>query len=115
MRRIGTILAASTAATLGLLTLATGPAAAAAPAPACESGASRFVCDAFGATGPVTWTVTINQSGARNTFTVTTPGSTYTGGCAARSNFILFYSYTAGGVTQTSEAGFFVCNPGDWP
>jgi hypothetical protein len=108
----GTAVAA--AMMLGALVLPGLPASAAAPAPHCESGASRFFCDAS-SVGTTTWTVTYVYPPA-STVVYTTPGATLSTSCPnPRRSVRVVYSYVSGGVTETSSSRSFLCNPGDWP
>lgn len=114
MRTPVKILIAAAVATLGLVGAAATPAMAAAPAPYCESGASRFLCDAT-SVGTTTWTVTW-WGGSVGTFT--TAGATLLAGCPASNigrQVQVSYSYIdGGGVTQYSSTGSFICRSGPW-
>ncbi|WDZ87703.1 hypothetical protein [Micromonospora cathayae] len=115
MRKVTTGLAAAGLATLGLLAAVPGSAAASAPAPFCESGASTFICDAA-STGATTWTITERYiAGGSSTYSMTTAGSFLFQNCTSRSTLRVFYSYVADGVTVTSETGGVNCNPYEWP
>ncbi len=108
-------LAVAAAFTLGMLAMPPGAATAAASAPHCESGASRFFC--FGSSvGTTTWTVTFVFPPAQ-TVVLTTPGSTLSTSCPnPRRSVRVFYSFVnASGVTETSPSTSFICNPGPWP
>ncbi len=113
MRRTAAILAASALATLGTLAISPTAAFATAPAPLCDSGGSRYVCDAS-TSGSTVWTITITQTGSSNTFTVTTPGPDISAGCAAHSIIHLVYTGTYQGTTQTSGINSIPCNTGPW-
>jgi len=106
-------LLATAALALGFAGSAATPASAAAPAPYCDSGASRFICDAS-STGTTTWTVTW-YSGSVGTFT--TAGATLLASCPASNigrQVRVSYSYVSGGVTQYSDTASFICRSGPW-
>lgn len=110
--------ALAAAGALGLLVATPNAAMAAAPAPNCESGASRYLCLAASG-GPTTWTVTYIFSGAQNPVVITyhTAGSSLSTNCSNPGKTVrVYYSYVdANGVTQTSATRSFTCNPRDWP
>jgi hypothetical protein len=105
---------ASAAMMLASLVLPGVPANAVAPAPHCESGASRFFCTGS-SVGTTTWTVTYFFPPS-STVVYTTPGASLSTSCPnPRRSVQVFYSYVSGGVTETSSSTSFICNPGDWP
>ncbi|HZM78844.1 MAG TPA: hypothetical protein VFC19_24210 [Candidatus Limnocylindrales bacterium] len=107
-------LAAAAVATLGVLAVLPGAVQAAAPAPHCESGASRFFCSAA-SVGTTTWTVTFVFP-PESTVTFVTPGPTLSTSCPnPRRTVRVFYRFVSNGVTQTSGSSSFICNPGPWP
>jgi hypothetical protein len=111
MRRILGTFAAAALVAMCALVAGSGPAHAVAPAPQCESGASRYFCIAS-SSGTTTWTITIFPG---TPFTVTTPGSILNSSCSGGSSTSIFYSYVSGGVTETSSTRAFRCNAGPWP
>jgi hypothetical protein len=115
MRTSIKVLAAGAVGTLGLLAFATTPAMASVAAPDCESGASTVVCDALAGTSPYTWTVTEHFEGTSSTSSYTTTVPTTKLACVRGQSFIISYSYTSGGVTQTSNTAVSSCNTGPWP
>jgi hypothetical protein len=114
MRRLAGIVTAATLATLGVVTATAGPASASVPGPECDSGGSRITCEAIGGVAPITWTVTVRQSGYSNTFSFTTANNLYSAGCAAHQVFTVSFAFTSGGVTQTSAPTTIACNTGPW-
>jgi hypothetical protein len=113
MRTALKTLIAAAVITLGLTTVAASPAMANAPAPYCESGNSRILCDAV-STGTTTWTVTWWGGGVG---TFTTGGSTLITGCPYSSVGKLVrvtYSYVSGGTTVYSDQGSIICRSGPW-
>ncbi|WP_229399350.1 hypothetical protein [Micromonospora okii] len=113
MHATGRVLLASALATLGLTAAVATPAQADAPAPSCESGASEFYCDGV-STGTTFWTVTW-YSGSVGTFK--TAGSVLLGACPAANigrQVQVSYRYVAGGETQYSDTGAFICRSGPW-
>jgi hypothetical protein len=107
------IMTAAAAASIGFLAFAVTPAMASVAAPDCESGASTVVCNGFGGTSPITWTITEHWDGTDTYSYQTTSGYTkFT--CNRAASFNVTFSYVSGGVTQTSASDFVACNPGDW-
>ncbi|WBB81705.1 hypothetical protein O7606_10240 [Micromonospora sp. WMMD882] len=112
MRKVITGSGAATLATLGLIVAVPGSATAAAPAPWCDSGGSKFACDTS-VGGPTTWTVT--RTGTPYSFTVNTPGGSLLHDCSPQSSLTVSYSYVQNGTTVTSLPRDVWCNPGEWP
>ncbi|GIH07180.1 hypothetical protein Rhe02_52470 [Rhizocola hellebori] len=98
---------------LGALVVPAVPAAAAAPAPHCESGASRLVCIGS-SVGQTTWTVGYIFP-PRTDVIYTTPSRSLATRCPNPGFGIqVFYSYVLNGVRETSAATSLWCNPGQW-
>ncbi|HVQ95262.1 MAG TPA: hypothetical protein VMU51_29800 [Mycobacteriales bacterium] len=119
MRRLGRT-AVTTAGALALLAGAI-PAAQAIVVPDthCESGASRFVCDANLSHGPTDWTLTINWRGGPppSVIPIHTDSNFLNGNCSTNTiSYLAKYTYVdSAGVTRTAAQAVFRCNPGDWP
>ena len=113
IRRLAGLAAAAVAATAFLTVLPGAAAQATAPAPHCESGGSRYFCDAA-SVGTTTWNVTYVYPPAV-TVIYTTAGSTLSTSCPGGKTVRVFYSYDLNGVTETSSTRGFICNPGAWP
>jgi hypothetical protein len=112
--------AVTTAGALALLVGAV-PAAQAIVIPdtQCESGASKFFCDANLSHGPTDWVLTINWRGGppQSVIPIHTDGNILSGGCSTNTiSYWASYTYVdSAGVIRTAARGTFRCNPGDWP
>jgi hypothetical protein len=97
------------AAAIGSLAFAATPAMASPTPPHCESGLSTVLCTGTG-TAPFTWTLIISTYGVSSGTDTYTTSTTYTKfGCESGEVFTVSYSYTSGGVTQTSPVNYIVC------
>jgi hypothetical protein len=98
-----------------MLALGSGAARAAgtAPAPDCDSSATRFyICTPTAGSSPFTWTVTeVFFLNVGNT-TRTAQGDTVSGGCSKGETLTVTYSYVSNGVTFNSAPSMFACNAG---
>jgi hypothetical protein len=85
----------------------------------CESGASRYFCDANLSHGPTDWTITINWRGGppASVIPIHTDSNTLVSGCSTNTiSYWASYTYVdSAGVTRTAPTAVFHCNPGDWP
>ncbi|GIH02757.1 hypothetical protein Rhe02_08240 [Rhizocola hellebori] len=98
---------------LGALVVPAAPAAAAVPAPHCESGGSRFFC-LGSSTGTTTWHVTIVFPPATDVI-YTTAGPNLSTRCPNPGRGLqVFYTFVSNGVTEISGNTSFWCNPGQW-
>lgn len=109
MRRIIALSSLTALAVPSLLAATVVTAAASGPAaPDCTSYTSQFSCDADAPVSPVTWIMTLTQSGTTTTSTFSGPRSLH-GNCVVGARYGFSFSYTSGGVTSTSPATHFFC------
>jgi hypothetical protein len=109
MRRIALLLS-SAVVVPALLAFNAGAAAAdsSAPAPDCDSSASKFVCEAASPVSPVTWTMTIRILGTTSTSTFSGPTLLHSG-CEVHAFYTFSFTYVSGGVTFDSGTSQFQC------
>jgi len=114
MRKTVRAAAAAVLASGALLAATPGAALATAPAPWCESGAGRAICDAS-SQGTTTWTVVFHYSGTSWTNTYTTAGSFLSFQCTYNNaSLTVSYSYILNGATETSATDSLLCRTGPW-
>lgn len=107
MRTSLKIMMAATATAIGSLAFAATPAMASVTAPYCESGLSTLTCGGATGTAPFTWTITDQLGGTSYSFATSAHGIKIA--CGAGRPYIVTYSYVSGGVTQTSNPAYVLC------